>query len=200
MAADDRSGDLVARWRQGDHQAAAELFQRYADRLIALARSRLSAKLTHRLDPEDIVQSAYRSFFADARDGRYDLQRGGDLWRLLVAITLNKLHDQLRRHTTKKRAVGAEHTFGTEDSLLGIQPNVLAREPSAEEAVALVDEMQRVMERLPALHRRILELRLLGHDAEEIASETQVSRRSVFRVLDAIKEQLVRWGFRNHGA
>src|SRR5262249_18756127 len=105
--ADERSGDLLARWRQGDQQAAHELFQRYAARLVALARSRLSSKLSHRIEPEDVVQSAYRSFFGDARDGRYDLQRGGDLWRLLVAITLNKLHDQMRRHTTKKRRIDA---------------------------------------------------------------------------------------------
>jgi hypothetical protein len=37
----DQSGNLVARWRDGDQQAAAVLFQRYADRLIGLARSRL---------------------------------------------------------------------------------------------------------------------------------------------------------------
>ena len=36
---------LLARCRNGDQQAAAELFRRYADRLIALARSRLSARL-----------------------------------------------------------------------------------------------------------------------------------------------------------
>jgi hypothetical protein len=58
----------------------------YANRLIALARSRLSSKLAGRIDPEDVVQSVYRSFFAEARAGRYHLDRGGDLWRLLVAM------------------------------------------------------------------------------------------------------------------
>ena len=52
---DDRSGDLLARWRAGDADAAAEIFRRYADRLIALARGRLSAKLARRIDPEDVV-------------------------------------------------------------------------------------------------------------------------------------------------
>src|SRR5262249_45888213 len=61
--------------------AASELFQRYAGRLIALARSRLSTKVSKRVDPEDVVQSAYRSFFAGARDGCYDLERGGDVWQ-----------------------------------------------------------------------------------------------------------------------
>src|SRR5262245_5701318 len=82
MSGEDWSGNLVARWRQGDQQAAAELFHRYASRLTALARSQLSGQLAHRIDPEDVVQSVCRCFFADTREGRYELQRGGDLWRL----------------------------------------------------------------------------------------------------------------------
>ena len=39
---DDLSVDLLARWRQGDQQAAAALFERYAERLIGLAHGRLS--------------------------------------------------------------------------------------------------------------------------------------------------------------
>jgi len=38
---DDHSGNLVARWRDGDQQAAAELFRRYAERLVGLVRRRL---------------------------------------------------------------------------------------------------------------------------------------------------------------
>src|SRR5262245_5216743 len=68
-----RTADLLARWRNGDQQAAAVLFHRYADRLVALAKSRLSARLASRVDPEDVVQSVYRSFFVDARVGRYDV-------------------------------------------------------------------------------------------------------------------------------
>src|SRR5262245_49776131 len=100
---DERSGDLLARWRTGDQQAAVELFRRYVDRLIALVRSRLSAKFSRRLDAEDVVQSVYRTFFAEARDCRFDLQHGGDLWRLLVTIALHKLQHQVRRNLRGKR-------------------------------------------------------------------------------------------------
>src|SRR5262249_27654834 len=108
MTADDVSVKLVARWQAGDQQAAAELFHRYAVRLIALASSRLSSRLATRVDPEDLVQSAYRSFFSGAREGQYELQQSGDLWRLLLVITLRKLHDQVRRHTRAKRDVDAQ--------------------------------------------------------------------------------------------
>src|SRR5271163_4177723 len=92
---DERSDDLVARWRAGDQRAATELFHRYASRLILFVRSRLSGRIARRLDPEDVVQSAYRSFFGGTRDGRYVPHRGGDLWQLLVVITLHKLQLQV---------------------------------------------------------------------------------------------------------
>src|SRR5262245_21584301 len=142
---DDQSGNLLARWRKGDQEAATELFRRYAGRLIALARSRLPAKLTPRVDPEDVVQSVYRRFFADARDGRFELQRGGDLWRLLVVITLQKLQHQVERHGAQKHAVNREINFGSEDSLLGLNGEKLVQEPTPLEAVALIDEVQQAM-------------------------------------------------------
>src|SRR5262245_48945137 len=80
---------LLARWRDGDQQAATDLYQRYADRLIALARNYLSAKVAPRLDAEDVVQSVVRSFFHRARAGRFAVDQSDELWRLLVAITLH---------------------------------------------------------------------------------------------------------------
>ena len=56
--------ELLNRWREGDERAARALFQNYTARLIALVRSHLSEKLSRRLDPEDVVQSAYRSFLS----------------------------------------------------------------------------------------------------------------------------------------
>jgi RNA polymerase sigma-70 factor (ECF subfamily) len=197
----DRADDsLVASWRAGDQQAAAELFRRYADRLIALARTRLSAKLALRVDPEDVVQSAYRSFFADTRDDRYDLQRGGDLWQLLVTITLHKLQHQVRRHLTDKRAMQREQNFGSEDSLVGIPMKALANEPTPLDALALADLLEQVMHVLEPRERRMLELRLQGYNLEEIAAETQRSRRSVRRVLEEVKQQLERWSSEPSGS
>ena len=114
---DERSGDLIARWREGDQQAADELFNRYADRLVALARGQLSAKLSPRIDPEDIVQSAYRCFFADTRKGNYRVDRGGDLWHLLVSITLHKLKDKVKFNRRAKRSVQRERHFARDDEI-----------------------------------------------------------------------------------
>jgi RNA polymerase sigma-70 factor (ECF subfamily) len=187
---DEHSADLLARWRNGDQQAATELFQRYADRLIALARSRMPDKLGQRVDAEDVVQSVYRSFFAGARAGRYELQRGGDLWRLLVTITHHKLSHQREQHSRKKRAIQRERTLTGADNQVTVDPPLLAREPSPLEVVALVDEVEEIMRGLKPQQRRMLELRLLGYNVFEIAAETQSGERTVRRFLEHLRQQL----------
>jgi RNA polymerase sigma-70 factor, ECF subfamily len=180
---------LVERWRAGDEEAAAELFHRYARRLTALASSRLGGQVGQRVDAEDVVQSAYRSFFVGLRAGEYDLA-GAGVWRLLVRITLNKLYKQVARHRTKKRDVRADHGFGSEDSLLGLQPEVLARDPSPLEAVALIDQVELLLRDLDPFCRKVLELLLRGCSQKEIVVETRRGIRSVERAIGKIKERL----------
>src|SRR5712671_3363960 len=99
---------LLEQFRGGDDIAAEALFNRYFQRLTLLARSRLSPRLARRTDPEDVVLSVYRSFFIDARAGRFTLTRGGDLWRLLASITKHKLLRQNRYHGAERRSVDLE--------------------------------------------------------------------------------------------
>jgi RNA polymerase sigma-70 factor (ECF subfamily) len=188
--ADNDSAELVARWQAGDQQAATELVGRFTERLLALARSQLSEKLARRVDAEDVLQSAYRSFFAGARADRYVVQRSGDLWQLLAAITLHKLHHQIARHTAERRSVEREANLGTDSTMLGLQAEFVAREPSPVEAMALVDELEFVLQPLNPLHRRMVEMRLQGHSIQEIATAADRSERLVRRVLDQVKGQL----------
>ena len=185
------SAELMARWRNGDEQAAAELFQRYAERLLALARSRLSPRMARHVDPEDVVQSVCRSFFAGARARRYALQRSGDLWRLLAAITLHKVRRQVERHTAAKRAVGRERPLEGESGLFGLPEDVLAREPTPAEAAALTDTLEQMFRGLAPLERRMVELRLQGCGIDEIADQATRSERTVRRLLERVKERLL---------
>jgi hypothetical protein len=142
---DELSAELLSRYRAGDERAATELFQRYVERLTLLARSRLSPRLAVRADPEDIVLSAYRSFFVGVREGRFWLQRSGDLWRLLVSITLHKLYHQAQRHTAEMRSIAAEQPLNE----IGGQWTPLAdRQPTPEEAALIaLAEMNHQLQR-----------------------------------------------------
>jgi len=190
---DQQSVSLVERWRAGDQQAATELFRRYAGRLIALARSRLRGELTTRVDPEDVVQSACRSFFVGVRAGDYELEEEGDLWGLLVAITLHKLQHQVAYHKAQKRGGGgADQDFGSENSLFGLQPQALARDPSPLEALTLIEQLEQLVQALDPWHRQVLELRLQGYQLAEIALKTGKSLRTTCRAIEQIKQHLER--------
>src|SRR5262249_12447635 len=56
----------VSRWlgdlQEGEHEAAARLWERYAHRLVALARARLSDLPRRAADEEDVALSAFASF------------------------------------------------------------------------------------------------------------------------------------------
>jgi RNA polymerase sigma factor (sigma-70 family) len=181
---------LLERFRGGDDLAAAEIFDRYFRRLNALARSRLSPRLARRTDPEDIVLSVYRSFFVDARGGRYTLNRGGDLWRLLAAIARHKLLRQARSQTADRRSVEIEIPLDRVDEgrLVG-----RGHDPTPEDAAALADELEQVLAQLDPFGRRVLELRLQGLPISEIAVDTGRAERSVRRSLALIRTRMAGW-------
>src|SRR5262245_8032800 len=138
---DDASIHLLKRWKlDSDQQAAADLFDRYAQRLIALVRSRLPALLRQRIDPEDVVHSVYRSFFFRAREGQLDVQHGGEMWRLLVTITIRKLCYQVGWNQADKRAPQREQGRSPEH----MDANLPDQEPSPVEALALLEEVEYV--------------------------------------------------------
>src|SRR5580692_4035275 len=94
---------LLKDLRHGDEDAAAHLFQRYGRRLTALVRARTSHSLANRIDPDDVVQSVFRTFFLRVRDGHYDVPAGAQLWGLLLTITLSKLRNHENYHLAAKR-------------------------------------------------------------------------------------------------
>lgn len=179
------AGQLLDRLQAGDEEAAAEVYHRYVNRLTALARSRLSQRLAARLDADDVVMSAYRSFFVRARAGAFALGAGDDLWRLLVEITLHKLYRQAAHHSAKKRSVARDA-----EQPDGRPQRAAAPEPTADVAVAAAEELALAMRDLSANARAALELRLQGHDLNEIARQLGCSERTVRRWLEDGKTAL----------
>lgn len=177
---------LFAQFVDGDARAADALFQRYSERLIALARARLSAKMSARVSPDDIVMSAYRSFFVGAREGRYELSQPGALWRLLAQITLHKLYRQVAHHQAERRSINRE-TSGAASEVL----RILSAEPSPEAAAELADELERWLANLTDSQQQMIQLRLQGEEVAEIARILGCSIKTVRRQLDAAKRILL---------
>src|SRR5690349_4164578 len=99
----DRS--LLLRFQRGQGDAATELYLRYASRLRALVLAQRGADLAARLDPEDVVQSVFRTFFRRAAEGHYTVPQGEELWKLFLVIALYKIRDTASYHRAEKRDV-----------------------------------------------------------------------------------------------
>jgi RNA polymerase sigma factor (sigma-70 family) len=191
MSADQPSWWLLESYRAGDEGAASEIFRRYVGRLTVFARARLAPRVAARVDADDVVLSAYRSFFVRARDGHFTLERNGDLWRLLVAITLNKIRRQVAFERAQKRSVDRERPDDSSDAALPVAAGN-RRIPGAIEAIAAADELESIMAQLAPFKRRLLELRLGDCSIAEIAADTGRSERTVRRALAELQTLLER--------
>jgi RNA polymerase sigma-70 factor (ECF subfamily) len=187
--------DLMARLRAGQNDAAAEVFNRFAGRLIALARKQLDPEVLQKLDPEDVLQSVFRSFFARFPSGQFGAFESWDnLWAVLAVITLRKCGRRMdyfhaarrdvRREVTGQPARGESASgFGGSDD-----------EPTPSEAAMLTETVEHLMGCLEGRHREILTLSLQGYRPPEISSRLRCTERTVYRVLERVKQYLEAMG------
>jgi RNA polymerase sigma factor (sigma-70 family) len=176
---------LVDMWRAGNEDAARQIFDRYVDRLMAVARHRISERLQSRFGPEDVVQSVFRTFFSHARDGEFSISNQDDLCRLLMRITVHKALSQVAFHKAAKRDAGRELDQGP---LPGDRvQQLLDHHPGPAEAESLVDELVHFVNQLRPADRQILEMRMQGYTNDVIASKLQVSDRQIRRIMERIR-------------
>lgn len=182
--ADDR--DLVAQFKAGSESAASELFDRYCEKLMRLARRRIGQRMSSRVDPEDVIQSAFRTFFVHVRNDEFTFEGENDLFKLLVRLTVNKSLRQIAYHRAAKRSPHKEAAQATDshDALA----DLVAHDPPPEVAVAVLEELERFMGQLPQFDRRVLELKLQGNTTTEIAAELGSYDRKIRRVLERIED------------
>src|SRR4051794_13284001 len=168
----DRS--LLRRVQRGQADASTALFLRYAKRLHAIATSQSSEELARRVDPEDIVQSVFRTFFRRASQGHYAVPDGEEIWKLLLVIALNKVRATGAFHRAAKRDVRRTAGGPAFDRAVESRPG---RDGPALETLRMV--IEELLEGLPEAHRRIIELRIEGHEVNDIAGAVRRSKRSV---------------------
>jgi DNA-directed RNA polymerase specialized sigma24 family protein len=180
------SRELLERLQAGDGRAATEIFERYVERLVALAQSRIGSKLQRRVDGEDVAQSTFRSFFVHAANNEYALARSGDLWRLLSCIATNKLRGQIEHQTAAKRAIAREDAAG--GAL--VNEATLADQPTPEELLATIEQWELATDRLPDLEQAVLAARLRGESIETMAATLGKSPRTIRRALASARQAI----------
>lgn len=177
---EQRDSELLHRIRSGDEDAALEIVNRHSPRLLRAAKSRISSMFSSRFDPEDIVQSTFRSFFRRAQGGGYEAPQAGDLFNLLIVIAMRKVRARVVEHQAACRDVRRNS-----DSLEGV-----AHQGNDADLLDLLVTIEEVCQGLGESHRRIVMLRLEGYSVEEIAERSDRSRRTVERALHEFRAVL----------
>lgn len=178
--------ELIDWCRKGDQLAAKLLYERYVDRMLLCASRRLSQRFSSRVDAEDIIQSAFRSFFIRLQNGEYQFDKNEDIPRLLMRITLNKTLRHVAYHQAARRST--QNEIGQTELEKEVLIQVAGRDPTPDEAVMFVDQVDHFLQKLPHLSRQIIELRLQGFSEKEIAKKLQISDRKVRRINERIRE------------
>jgi RNA polymerase sigma-70 factor (ECF subfamily) len=181
--------ELMARMRGGDADAARAVFDRFARRLVAFAASRLPPALAPKVDPEDVVQSVFRSFFLRHRDARLAPDSWDSLWTLLTVLTVRKCGHQVAYFRASRRDVRREALPGpASDS--APDWDAAAPDPTPSEAALLTETLQQVLDDLRPDQRPIVLLRLQGYPHREISEQVGCTERTVKRVLKGVRERL----------
>jgi len=191
MSAEQPVVNWMNQLRDGNSVAAQQLWQTYYHQLVVLARRKLDGRVRLGADEEDVALSAINSFCRAVQAGRYpQIEDPGNLWKLLMKITLHKVFHLLRNEHCQKR--GGERrqleSMGKAD-----QESVLSQlagpEPSPQLAAQFAEQYEHLMAKLPnATLTEITVLRMEGYSNSEIAARLGKSERTIERKLNLVRQ------------
>jgi RNA polymerase sigma-70 factor, ECF subfamily len=180
---------LVSRVRDGDQEAAEEIFRRYYDDLVRLVQKNMSPRLAARVGADDIAATTYRVFFTKNEDSRFVLKRSGDLWKLLVGIAMKKIHHEVNQARTQKRDMYRTQSISaSEDYELPL--DLISESPTPEQAVSVSEELEFALSNLKPIERDIFTMRLEGYTEVEIQARVNRSPRAIRRAMANAREIL----------
>jgi DNA-directed RNA polymerase specialized sigma24 family protein len=180
--------------KAGDPAAAQPLWERYFQRMVGLARTKLQGARRREADEEDIALSAFDSFCQGAMRGRFpQLADRNNLWPLLVVITARKAIDQIKRERRVGHGSGRERgdSVWPELAIGGIE-QVVGDEPTPQFAARVAEEYQRLLDKLdhPKLPnlRQVAVWKMEGYTNEQIAERSGCVTSTVERWLRIIRK------------
>lgn len=201
--------NLAHRLSNGSESAAGELDRLFRERLCLLVEREMNLRYRRREDPEDVVQSVFRTFFRRAGQGQYEWNHDGALWQLLKQIARHKVLKHARYHDAQARDIAKDETMGDqledtppdgvgaqivgdalECALAGLEP------PEPEvfrlqlHGYSIAEIIDTVLKGLDASYAEILQLRLQGQSMSQIARELNCTRAVIRYRLQRICQRL----------
>ena len=183
--------EFLARLHSNSDDAAEQLFARFTHQLIALALRHIDTGLRHKMDAEDVVQSAYKSFFLRYDAENLNVVNWNSLWGLLTLITVRKCAERVAYHRAGCRDIAREASPPRDDEAAPwLEP--FGREPTPLEAAVLGETIEQLLASLDVDERPILELSLQGYSTREISERLGRAERTVRLLREGVRHRLER--------
>ena len=173
---------LITRLRRGDDQAASEFYDRYVKRVFGLVHQQMADRLHAVVQPEDIVQSVFKSIFRGLTTGDFDVPESGTLWQLIAIVAVHKVRRNARRRLADKRDARKTQSLA---ELEGFEAESGGTPEEFELAI------REAIEGLKPFEQEVVMLRVQGFTVEDISNELNRSRRGIERALHKIRESLI---------
>ena len=173
---------FLDRLNQGTSSAVNELDGQYRARLCRLVEKEMNRRFKRREEPEDVVQSAFRTFYRRNALGEFHVNSSADLWRLLETIARRKLLKHIEYQNAESRNPKIEE--------YPEQIELFAKEPTPEDAAIAADLMEMALAGLNETYVKIFHLRLNNCTEEEIAQTLATTRAFVRGKLKRLRNRL----------
>ena len=166
--------ELVERCKQGDTQSFQTLYRQYSK---AMFNTSLRI-VNNTADAEDVLQESFLDAFRSLHDFHYRSTFGAWLKKIVINKSINILrkrrNDLVDMESTELQAVPDEESI------------------NEEEIRYRVDEVKKMITRLPDGYRTVLSLYLLeGYDHEEISQILNISHNTVRTQYVRAKQKLL---------
>jgi RNA polymerase sigma factor (sigma-70 family) len=175
---------LIPDLKDGDRLAMQQLWERYFQPLVRLARGRLRPDHCRVAGPEDVALDAFLEFCdrltrPDAGERFPRLESRAHLWKLLACFTIRTAFDLRRKQARRADIVRGESALGEE-----CFAPFAGREPAPEFAAAVSELLDHLTDdTLRTVARRKME----GWTVAEIARALDCSVSTVERKIRAIR-------------
>jgi len=168
---------------------AGAIFTSYSQRLLQLASEQLAKNIRSKVSPEDIVQSALKSFFRNSMVLHAESADPDRIWELLSVITIRKCRKWEAFFYCSKRDVRREvRNLSDEESDARMsKPEVV---PDQADCLVAAELVEQLLGNFSDRQQEMLLLSIQGLPVEKIAKQCNSSLRTVARTIAKAKSLL----------
>ncbi len=187
--------------RLGRVIALEQLTEKYWDRLVSFAKSKMSPHLKQIEDEDDIANKVLTEFLDGIVKGKYKgLSNRNQLWRMLAKMTVRRVIDHFDRFTAQKRGGGnVKHSGNLENdvpSSVRVIQEISLKEIDPQLCAALKESYEKLFESLnDPKDRKIVTWHLAGLSDNQIAwrlfvTSTKTVRSRLAKIFQRLSDEL----------